>query len=488
MGLSLMLAGGASPALAATTFTVNTIDDLDLGACTAAHCSLREAINAANASAGADSIVFNIAGPSPHTIQPTSPLPAVISPVNIDGGSSPNCGGTPAIEINGDLSGGGNGLEFYAGPSTVRGLVINGFSAFAQAAIFLGGNGDSASGGNVIQCSYLGTDVSGTSARPNAFGVEIQSANNLIGGTTAATRNVISGNNDAGVRVEDDFIGVITNLATGNVVSGNYIGTNVNGTAALGNHFQGVFFNGPNGNRVGGSTAGSGNLISGTVGLGVLMSGGTAQGNYIGTDATGTIALPNTSGGIFAGKDFLIGGSTPLARNVISGNGGPGINIQPTSGNFGILVDGNYIGTNAAGTAALGNAQAGIVLVGSGGGSLVIGGTGAGEGNVISGNVGSGLLLSATDNVALQGNLIGLASDGASALGNSGDGVRFTDSASNTLVGGTAGGGNRIAFNGGNDFRHVWEWLLPDKRRDRGKFDLLEYWSRHRPERRRRNG
>ena len=151
MGLSLMLAGGASPALAATTFTVNTIDDLDLGACTAAHCSLREAINAANASAGADSIVFNIAGPSPHTIQPTSPLPAVISPVNSDGGGSPNCGGTPAIEINGDLSGGGNGLEFYAGPSTVRGLVINGFSAFAQAAIFLGGHGDSASGGNVTR-------------------------------------------------------------------------------------------------------------------------------------------------------------------------------------------------------------------------------------------------------------------------------------------------------------------------------------------------
>ncbi|MCB0247669.1 MAG: CSLREA domain-containing protein, partial [Anaerolineae bacterium] len=78
-----------APAAPATTFTVNSTDDADDGACNAAHCSLREAINAANATAGADSIVFNIPGSGVRKILPTSSLPALTGQINLDGLTQP---------------------------------------------------------------------------------------------------------------------------------------------------------------------------------------------------------------------------------------------------------------------------------------------------------------------------------------------------------------------------------------------------------------
>src|SRR5439155_25597498 len=100
--------------------------DANDGVCDASHCSLREAINAANALGGTDTIAFSI--PAPHTIQPTSGLPTVTDPVIIDGTTQPGFAGAPIIELDGSNAGTGSvGLRVDAGDSTVRALVINRF-------------------------------------------------------------------------------------------------------------------------------------------------------------------------------------------------------------------------------------------------------------------------------------------------------------------------------------------------------------------------
>ena len=97
LGIALLMAFAMFQGLAqaqATTFTVNSTNDVDDGTCDATHCSLREAINAANANSGTDTIAFNISGAGPHTIQPTSALPTITDPVVIDGYTQPGASPT----------------------------------------------------------------------------------------------------------------------------------------------------------------------------------------------------------------------------------------------------------------------------------------------------------------------------------------------------------------------------------------------------------
>ena len=135
-----VLPATAPPAAPAATFTVNSVDDTDDGTCNAAHCSLREAIKAANAAGGADTIAFNIPGSGVRTILPDSPLPAVTGPVLLDGLTQPgaSCASWPPalrIELQGINAGGvfDIGLNVLAADSTVRGLVINGWTGAASA-------------------------------------------------------------------------------------------------------------------------------------------------------------------------------------------------------------------------------------------------------------------------------------------------------------------------------------------------------------------
>src|SRR3954462_9703351 len=137
------------PTVHAASFVVSTANDHDDGTCNA-DCTLREAINAANASAGLDVISFSISGGGAQTINLVSPLPAITDLVTIDGTTQNNFGGIPLIELNGTNAAGGNGLNFQAGSggSTVKALVIN---PFPQRAI----NADSAS--ISVQGCYIGT-------------------------------------------------------------------------------------------------------------------------------------------------------------------------------------------------------------------------------------------------------------------------------------------------------------------------------------------
>jgi hypothetical protein len=297
------------------------------------------------------------------------------------------------------------------------------------------------SSNNLIQGNYIGTNVSGTQAIANAmYGIDIRSVGNQIGGTTPAGRNVISGNENAGLHLTNN----------NNVVQGNLIGTNVSGTNRISNGGPGIEIAGSN-NQIGGTVAGARNLVSGNTSSGIVISGGNnlVQGNYIGTDITGTVDLGNGSSpfgdGInISGPNNTIGGTVAGARNIISGNSATGVYLNSNAN----LVQGNYIGTDVTGAHALGNSEDGVGIP-SGSGNQ-IGGTTSGARNVISGNFTTGIQIANTATQTLvQGNYIGTDATGTMAIGNGWSGVLVLHPASNNTIGGTSGGaGNRIAFNG----------------------------------------
>jgi titin len=324
-------------------------------------------------------------------------------------------------------------------------MVINRFGGSPSSCLCSGIKLEAA-GGNVIAGNYIGTDVSGTTALGNTTGVVINAAaNNTIGGVTAGARNVISSNNSFGIRISTGN--------AGNLVQGNYIGTDVSGTADLGNTFSGVLIDRAGNNTIGGATAGARNVVSGHDQYGVfiadeLSTGNLVQGNYVGTDVNGTVALSNTLNGvIISGANNTIGGTTADARNVISGNGN-GIVISLTSAT-GNLVQGNYIGTDVSGVADLGNTLSGVSIGNSA--NNTIGGTAAGARNVISGNNSHGIGIStgATGN-QVQGNYIGTDVNGTAAIGNNADGVIILATANNTIGGTAASARNVISGNNVN--------------------------------------
>ncbi|NOZ29074.1 MAG: DUF11 domain-containing protein [Chloroflexi bacterium] len=410
-------------------------------------CSLRAAIQEANASRGADVIEFNIGGGGVRTIQPRSALPPITDPVTIDGTSQPNHGAGPGIELNGSLAGSSaDGLVITGGHSTIRGLAINSF----------GGNGIklSGGGGNVIQGNYIGTDVNGDYAARNngLYGIYIlNSANNLIGGTGVSDGNQISGNESGGVFITGAG-------STGNLVQGNVIGTNPGGSAAVNNYGSGVQIEGGSGNTIGGTAAHAGNIISGNV-YGVVISGTTAsgnvvQGNLIGTDYLGAAEVKNFNHGVLIqdAPNNTIGGSDAAARNVIAANNGYGVYIKGSHAT-GNRIQGNYIGLQMNGGLALGNWSGGVFVEGAPGN--IIGGDSADQGNVVSGN-GSGQGTSPTGVIISGGgasgnqvrhNRIGTSADGGSDRGNVGGGL-LIDGAPNTVV-----SDNLIAGNDGDGIR-----------------------------------
>ncbi len=392
--------------------------------------SLRRAILDADAHAGHDRIAFAIPGDGVHTIALASALPTITQPVILDGTTQPGFAGSPLIELDGRGAGANAaGLRITAGNSTVRGLAIDGFG---RSGIELMGKG-----GNVVVGNDIGTSAAGDTALGNAVaGIAIGpgSDNNLIGG------NLIAGNGGDGV-----FI-----AGSSNVVQGNFLGTDVTGMTALPNR-NGVFVDYTGGgNTIGGTAVGSGNLIAGNRASGVLLNatpGNVVQGNFLGTDISGTVALGNGANGVFVtgGWDNTVGGTAPGAGNLISGNGADGVVLRGGR----TLVQGNFLGTDVTGMTALPNRN-GIAT--SDLGDNTIGETMPGAGNLISGNREDGIAVSGNGLIGdrVQGNYIGTDRTGAGALGNGGDGV-FLRGQWNNAVGGTAAGaGNVIAFNGGD--------------------------------------
>lgn len=243
--------------------------------------------------------------------------------------------------------------------------------------------------------------------------------------------------------------------ADGVTIQGNFLGTDITGTKALGDGDAGVHLRSSN-NLVGGPNVADRNLLSGndsrgvtTFTFGPIESGNVIQNNYIGTDATGLNALGNS----LAGLQVYNQDGLQILDNVISGNTGEGVwfrDIAPS--NVNVVVQGNLIGVGADGTTVVANSGNGILADGPAN-STTIGGSGVGEGNVIAGNTGDGIRLdgSGATGISIQGNAIGTDAGGTLNLGNGGHGILFRSNAQDNVVGGTLPGeGNTIAFNSGD--------------------------------------
>jgi hypothetical protein len=324
-----------------------------------------------------------------------------------------------------------NGIEFaYTGTSTIGGTVSgagNLISSNGTNGITLG----SPDNGILIAGNFIGTDYTGTSALGNSSnGIQLSSGVNTVGGTTAAARNIISGNHNDGIAI-----------GSGNLVLGNYIGTNVSGTSALGNSVNGIEVDG-GASTLGGTTAASANVISGNGNDGILLDGSNSinqvVGNLIGTDYTGTKAVANSIGVYVArvATGNQIGGSGGVG-NTISGNTTDGIYLVGPNNK----VQDNYVGTNAAGTAAVSNSIGIEVNLSTGMGETGI------SANLVSGNTFDGLRIDGgTSGIDVFNNTVGTNAAVTAVLGNSGNGIEVQDN-SNTIGGGDAAEINVIAGN-----------------------------------------
>jgi hypothetical protein len=281
-----------------------------------------------------------------------------------------------------------------ATPGTGAGNVISGNTTNG---VQVSANAD----GTLVRGNLIGLSAGGASALGNGTnGVHFTGTiNSTVGGATSDLRNVISGNGSNGVLLNEG------QNATGdnNTVAGNYIGTDITGLVDLGNGSDGVHVNGGDVSTIGGtpSTPGDapGNVISGNNSDGVDLtetSGDTnnitVTGNFIGLKANGAESLANTGDGVGVRAGVTVstvGGATAAARNVISGNGSDGVELA--SG--GHTVQGNYIGTQADGAAALGNAAHGVHVSAANTTAVLVGGTTAGTGNAIAFNGGDGVFV-----------------------------------------------------------------------------------------------
>lgn len=437
----------ASPiAHAASTLMVTTTTDPNT--CTKSTFSLRCAINQANTDQSGDTITFTI----PHsdsgclgsvcTIQPpssffpllnltanntiingytqpgarpnTNPLSAgdnAILTIRLDGGKAP-------LQMNNVVSGSGD---------TIKGLDLTNFNT----AIMTSGTGHV-----TVQGNFIGIAPDGSTGVLNTNGVQDNTNGGglTVGGTNPADRNVISGN----------FTGV--SLGNGDTFQGNIVGLNAAGNTPIDNLLKGEIpgdgiLAGSN-TLIGGTTSGAGNVISGNA-SGIRESGNSnvIEGNLVGTDVTGRVAIGNEEGITFTSSNSTIGGTVAAARNIVSGNFNFGIDMGEGSGN---VVEGNYIGTDVTGTVAVANGgangatpqnSAGLLLSTSvqNASNNTIGGTTSAARNVISGNAFNGVQIAVTqtrgggtgntENNLLEGNFIGLDATGTKALGNGTNGV-----------------------------------------------------------------
>ena len=448
---------GAGCIAQATTFIVNKAADTNDGFCNA-DCSLREAIVAANNTPGADLITFSTGA----VLTPTTPLPAITDSLTIDGGT---VNGYPDTEISGTLAGANADGLVVSSPVVVAKITVIiknlAIYRFGRHGIFV----NSFSGVNftLLNCA-LGTDAVGMADQGNGQnGLRIFAYANStfnVGSTTPADKNVISGNNSDGIAIVT--ASNISNANTQISIINNNIGTNDIGSAKLGNAGNGISFTGASTGyqlTIGGPPSTSRNLISGNGQNGIYTASNKLllYGNYIGPGFNGNNGLGNSLDGIRldGNVDATIGGTLngngPAfdGGNVISGNGGDGVNI--VNHNATATIKRNLIGINAGQSGALANAGYGVeikdpssfatanVLIGSK--------DSASDFNVISGNANYGISIDEkVGSVQIYGNRIGLSGNLATNVPNLG-GIRILSTQNKV---GEAGNGTAANFIGRN--------------------------------------
>jgi len=319
--------------------------------------SLRQAILAVNASDLISEITFDIPGIGPHEISLQDQLPALLSPVIIDGYSQNGSewaseSQTALLQIildGSSLVPGTNGIQITSDSCKIRGLHITGFPGNA---ILIDHTNESKIEGN-----WIGAITSNSSYQGNQCGITISNGQyNTIGGSISEARNVIAGNEEEGIRIEGEN-------TVDNLIIGNYIGVSATGSQSIGNGTHGISMNSPN-NIVGGIETGMRNIISGNCEHGISIDQSTAignsiLGNFLGTDVQGLTALANGDCGIWIkGAHNTIGGSKEAA-NVISGNTSAGICLVFASAHDNCIKN-NYIGSDFSGSVPIGNLGPGV--------------------------------------------------------------------------------------------------------------------------------
>lgn len=425
-GLVLVVAPPASAA--PTTYTVNTagnaspgapngVCDVDVAA--GLQCNLRDAINESNANPGHDTIAFAMASPYQITLTAVG-VPAINDPVTIDGTTQP--GFNPAagvmVRIDGNnlnikgfsVSGGGSG-------SVIKGLQLTRFTS----AIYLTGNNVTVSG------NYLGLLSTGTSTTlANENGVYIDGGNgNTVGGTTMSERNVVGFGTTSGIWIGGtDGSGAPTaGNADGNKVLGNLIGLRNDGDTMTGNYY-GVYVQRAV-DTVIGSAAGPNVIAGSTYGVHEIESDGTTvTANIIGTDHSGTVAKPNHEG-IYAWYSTGL----RIEDNLLSGNTSSGAYLYDVAD---AVVDGNRVGTDAAGTGAVANGNYGIAIV-----DYASAHSATVTDNVVSGSF-YGLYIHGTELTA-TGNVVGTPTPGDTARSNA-HGIYATNLHDSTIADNTVSG------------------------------------------------
>ena len=395
--LSVVALGVFTGLAGAATFTVTNANDAGPG-------SLRQVLFDANANPGADIVQFNIPGGGVHTIAPISSLPDITNAVTINGFSQP--GSSPNTLANGNNAVLLIRLDGIGVTNTFpNGLSFNGVNNCSVRGLvivrFSTGIQLYSSSGNTIAGNWIGLDVDNVSRGNTLLGVDVTGPS-----FTRSTNNLIGGTTPGDRNIisgNRSGLSFFPQSADRNTVQGNFIGTDATGTLPRGNQFEGVKVQSAGNLLIGGPSPGARNLICAN-GTGILMlgsSGNVIQGNYIGTDVSARYDLGNAGDGVFLqGTPFsTIGG--PGAGNIIVNNAGYGIDLLGANTN---IVQGNYIGTDFTGAWPLGNHKDGLYLQGSTG--TTIGGQGAGQGNVIEFNGGAGVYVSSGSSNRISANSI----------------------------------------------------------------------------------
>lgn len=432
--------GHAAPVVIIVSTTV------DATPCTQVSMSLRCAVVAANASSAGASVQFDIPSSAPGCAGPpgvcvlslTSPLPALVgNSIVVDGYSQPGAMAGSAATTRHVAV----HIEGSAIAPVVDGLVLQG------ANITIRGLWISGFKGSAIRIAGGGSDLltgNALGAGPADSGSSIQNGGDGVSIITSGN-NVVGGTQSADGNVISGNAGAGINLSqtSGNFINGNLIGTDQSGSKAIPNAGGGLLLDSAGKNTIGGSVPGAGNLVSGNGKSGITIrsaSGNVIEENYIGADAAGTSAIPNAGSGILLDNvsGNSVGGPTPGSGNVISGNRLHGVEIQNASGN---LVRGNDIGTDAKGASPLGNGRDGIEMVSVNHNTI----GGPSQGNVISGNKGHGVELVLSGANMIRGNEIGVGLNGHGTLGNDGNGVYLHASSDADIVTRNIIAGNRKA-------------------------------------------
>ncbi|NNJ08921.1 hypothetical protein EKD04_001115 [Chloroflexales bacterium ZM16-3] len=463
----------------AQTFTVNTTDDTDdLSTSCATDCTLRKAIRLANEHAGADTINFSVSG----TIKVSSALPALT-----DGRTSIIASPPHSVVLDGGfMSGSAFGLQIMSPNNVVRGLVIVDFpGSFA----FTGGSGISistaAATNNVIANNWIGLNTDGTTIGNDYYGVQIddRASNNTIGGTAVGDANVITGNLQANVAVDDsDSSTTAEQYISGNQIIGNYIGTNAAGTAIPGDVKQNELVAGVLVGTYARSTLIKNNVIGGHLGNQslsnniaagvVVISNETASdsarhpqnttivGNYIGITPSGANIANHNGISLYGGAiNTVIGDKTdPVGgRNIIGFSQADGILLSDNAVNVtGTEIVGNYIGIASDGTtlATIGNTA---IYLGTVTSLAPVPATVIGPANVIASARRSGIRVRSSSNT-IKGNFIGTNAAGTTTSTTNpttagygfGNSAIWVENGSGNQIGGPNGGERNVIAAGGS--------------------------------------